>query len=467
MVELAGVEQLVARPARHPEMQPVRAPHQPVQVHAHGLRCRRRQRAAVDLRQHRRRPASARTSNASSRQRNSPPSAKRAGHCLQPSAAIVAHPPFRRRARQAAQRCRSAGRTQPTRAPPKPNGSRAARQHGVVAGGDVAQQVGHATGIATIGVIRAVRPFHRAARHRHMRVHEAAPTRPLPRPLHARNGFQTIRSLLPYLWPQGRHRRAGALVAAAVLLVLPRSRPSTSRSSTAAPSTRWRRRTTSLAIPFALIVGYALLRVASAGLRRDARRGVRRRAAAHRPQGGAADLRASAPAVAALPPRPPDRRPVARDRARHRRHRERAAPGGVQHPADPARGAAGHRASCGSMFDWRFAAGHVRARSSLYIAFTFAFTNWRVQFRRDDERDRQRGADQGDRQPAELRDGQVFRQRGARGAALRRRARALRARGGQKPGHAQHAQPRPGGDHRDRPRPGHADGGRRRAGRHA
>ena len=37
-----------------------------------------------------------------------------------------------------------------------------------------------------------------------------------------------------------------------------------------------------------------------------------------------------------------------------------------------------------------------------------------------DERARQRGQHQGDRQPAQLRDGQVFRQRGARGAALRR-----------------------------------------------
>ena len=88
------------------------------------------------------------------------------------------------------------------------------------------------------------------------------------------------------------------------------------------------------------------------------------------------------------------------------------------------------------------------SRSALYIGFTLGFTNWRVRFRRtmnDTDNDAQTKAH---RQPAELRDGQVFRQRGARGAPLRRGAGALRARRGAQPGHAEHAEPGPGDDHR-------------------
>ena len=46
-----------------------------------------------------------------------------------------------------------------------------------------------------------------------------------------------------------------------------------------------------------------------------------------------------------------------------------------------------------------------------------AVTDWRIRFRREMNDAQQRSQHQGGRQPAQLRDGQVFRQRGARGAS--------------------------------------------------
>ena len=70
------------------------------------------------------------------------------------------------------------------------------------------------------------------------------------------------------------------------------------------------------------------------------------------------------------------------------------------------------------------------------------------QVRAPHERRRHRGQRQGDRQPAELRDGQVFRQRGPRGAPLRRRPPALRDRRDPLQPHPVAAQHRPGRHHR-------------------
>ena len=81
------------------------------------------------------------------------------------------------------------------------------------------------------------------------------------------------------------------------------------------------------------------------------------------------------------------------------------------------------------------------------------------------EREGQRGQHQGHRQPAQLRDGQVFRQRGARGAALRRLAQALRAGGGAEQDQSLAPQYRPGVHHRHRADRHHHHGrqrGRRR-----
>ena len=55
-----------------------------------------------------------------------------------------------------------------------------------------------------------------------------------------------------------------------------------------------------------------------------------------------------------------------------------------------------------------------------YIWFTFAITRWRIQFRREMNQSRHRRQHQGGGQPAQFRDGQIFQQRSARDAALRR-----------------------------------------------
>ena len=66
---------------------------------------------------------------------------------------------------------------------------------------------------------------------------------------------------------------------------------------------------------------------------------------------------------------------------------------------------------------------------AVYVWFTFKVTEWRVRDPRADERARHRREPEGDRQPAELRDGQVLQRRGARGRALRpTRCRATRRR---------------------------------------
>ena len=73
-------------------------------------------------------------------------------------------------------------------------------------------------------------------------------------------------------------------------------------------------------------------------------------------------------------------------------------------------------ASCGGFYDGGFAAVDAGRRSS---ATSPSPSRHRLadQLPPRDERARQRGQHQGDRQPAQLRDGQIFRQRGARGAS--------------------------------------------------
>ncbi len=78
-------------------------------------------------------------------------------------------------------------------------------------------------------------------------------------------------------------------------------------------------------------------------------------------------------------------------------------------------------------FDWRYVAVIV-VTVALYMVFTYRATEWRIGIRRTDERERHRRQHQGDRLAAQLRDGQVFQRRGARGAALRPLHGALRGR---------------------------------------
>ena len=179
-----------------------------------------------------------------------------------------------------------------------------------------------------------------------------------------------------------------------------------------------------------------------AGVRRNPRRGVRAGVAAGDPQPRPRSLRPSPCALAALPSRAPDRRPEPRHRARHHGHGVPDPLHDLQHPADPARDRPGRRHPVEPL---RLAllggdpGRHRRLHRVLGRAVGVAH-----QVRAPHERRRHRGQRQGDRQPAELRDRQVFRQRGARGAPLRCRPAALRDGGDPLQPHPVAAQHRPG-----------------------
>ena len=80
-------------------------------------------------------------------------------------------------------------------------------------------------------------------------------------------------------------------------------------------------------------------------------------------------------------------------------------------------------------YDWTFMAITAVALV-LYIVFTISDHRVAHALPPADERARLEGEHARDRQPAQLRDGQVFRQRGVGGAALRREPAALGTRGG-------------------------------------
>ena len=108
---------------------------------------------------------------------------------------------------------------------------------------------------------------------------------------------------------------------------------------------------------------------------------------------------------------------------------------------------AGDRRSCGGMFDWRYALLTFVA-VGIYICFTLGFTNWRVRFRRtmnDIDSDAQTKALDSLLNYETVK---YFGNEAHEARRYRRGAGALRARRGAQPGDAEHAQPRPGGDHR-------------------
>jgi len=197
-----------------------------------------------------------------------------------------------------------------------------------------------------------------------------------------RSGLQTVGSLLPYLWPRGDWRsHVRVLVAAAFLLA--------AKGATVLVPIVYGRVIDSLApkgahaiavVPLALIVGYGLLRTASAGF------------------GELRDAVFSAVQQRAV-------RRVARETFEHmhrlslRFHLDRQT-GGVARAID--RGTKGIEnvlrlavfniiptllevvmvaAILWGIFDWRYALLTVAA-VGLYIGFTLSFTNWRVRFRR-------------------------------------------------------------------------------------
>ncbi len=201
-----------------------------------------------------------------------------------------------------------------------------------------------------------------------------------------------------------------------------------------------------------------------AGGGRNPRCGVRAGVAAGDPQPRPRSLRPSPCALAALPSRAPDRRPEPRHRARHLGHGVPDPLHDLQHPADPARDHPGRRHPVEPL---RLAllggdpGRHRRLHRVLGRAVGVAH-----KIRAPHERRRHRGQRQGGRQPAELRDREIFRQRGARGAPLRCRPAALRDGGDPLQPHPVAAQYRPGPHHLHRPCRGDDHGGLRRRARH-
>ncbi len=201
-------------------------------------------------------------------------------------------------------------------------------------------------------------------------------------------------------------------------------------------------------------------------LRRAARRRLRPRGAARGAAGRARGVPAPAQPQPALPPRAPDRRRVARHRARHPRHLDPAlVPAVLDHPGDPRVRPGGD----GPARQVRLALrrGHVRRGRGLHHLHD---PGERVADRDPPHRERARleGEHARHRLAAELRDGQVLRQRGVRGAALRREPAALRVGGGEERGVARVAEHRPEPHHRPRRDAPHdpRGAGRRRAGAH-
>ena len=198
--------------------------------------------------------------------------------------------------------------------------------------------------------------------------------------LSQRNGFQTVRSLLPYLWPRGEPGARVRVVLAGILLVLAKvatvyipyvySRAVDALSPKGHP----------IYVPLALILAYALLRVASSGF---------------------AEMRDAV--FASVQQR--TIRKVALQTFKHlhalslRFHLDRQT-GGLSRALE--RGTGGIEAVLRlavfnilptlfevllvtailwRLFDWRFALVTFSA-VVLYVGFTVAFTNWRVRFRR-------------------------------------------------------------------------------------
>ena len=175
-------------------------------------------------------------------------------------------------------------------------------------------------------------------------------------------------------------------------------------------------------------------------------------------------LRPHARTVAALSPRAQDRRADAGAGARPARHRSHRADGDPAAGADHRRGlAADGRAAVAVRLALR--AGHPDHRRDLHV----------LHLHRDrmadrdppqDERVRHRGQHQGDRLAVELRDGEIFQRRAARGHALRPFDGALRAQQRQDLYLAGGSQHRAGDHLHRRPDRDHADVRDRRAQRH-
>ena len=187
---------------------------------------------------------------------------------------------------------------------------------------------------------------------------------------------------------------------------------------------------------------------------------VRESDSARGPDDRAQDVSPSACAVAALPPRPAHGRAYARHRTRHARHIVADRIHAVLHPADSDRDHTGVGDSDRAL---RRLVHRHHACSTRAVHLLHRDDN-RVenQFPSADERGRFQGQHPGDRQPAQLRNSQVFQQRGIRGEPLRRKPASLGNGSGQEPDLVVAAQHRSKRDRRHRSDFDHVAGDARR-----
>ncbi|HEY0420995.1 MAG TPA: ABC transporter ATP-binding protein/permease, partial [Acetobacteraceae bacterium] len=201
-------------------------------------------------------------------------------------------------------------------------------------------------------------------------------------PGETRSGLQTIRSLLPYMWPRGDHGAHVRVVIASLFLVA-------AKVATVWVPIIYSRAVDALApagngavlvLPVALIVGYGLLRVAASGFgeMRDAvfaavqQRTVRRVALQTFEHMHALSLRFHL-----------DRQTGGLSRAMERGTTgiEQVLRLAVFNIIPTLLEVVLVTAILWNMFDWRFALVTLLA-VALYLSFTLIFTNWRVRFRR-------------------------------------------------------------------------------------
>ena len=278
--------------------------------------------------------------------------------------------------------------------------------------------------------------------------------RALPAPdIGQRRDWQTIRSLIPYIWAyRGRVLFALACLIAAKLanVGVPLVFKGIVDAFTAEQA--------ALVVPLALLAAYGLLRFSMslftelrellfARVTQQAVRNIALQVFRH--------LHALSPA---LPPRAADRRPDARHRARHPLHRHADQLHHLQHPADPGGSGAGDRHP-GLALRVELRLDHRRRPRPLHhlhragdqLAHPAAARGQRDRLGRQFARHRQ---------PAQLRDGEVLQQRGLRGAALRPADGKMGGRAGEEPVVAVPPQPRPGRPHRRHGDADHVAGGR-------
>ena len=290
-------------------------------------------------------------------------------------------------------------------------------------------------------------------RHLHACPIEARATQGADAPI-ARGDLSVVRRLVPYLWEfRGRVLLALAFLVTAKLanITVPIVMKSIVDGLIGRQGAARRSRVVAARLRAPEAFEHALQRAA----RHRVREGRAARHAAHRARG----LPPPARAVAALPPRAPDRRPHARHRARHARHLDAALLHGVQRAAHAPRDRARHRLPHLQVrrLVRRDHGGRAGALRRAHLR------DLRVAHRAPppDERDGLEGQHQGDRFAPQLRDRQVFRQRGLRGEALRRQPAELRARGGEERDLARAAERGAGGRDRARGVAPHVARGRR------